>query len=215
MQKIDQNFNDFSTTCVDNSAKIEENSDKNQILAENAPKSTDLSTHPKGNNGFSAKNDNLTHQFTEDAENISENSAKCEENPNQGKENSDKLAKSTDITTFEEQINRDFSDFEVIYPNLSKNSLLANESLRIFAEGKETKPLSVVYAKFCTLCEKISKDAILQEKARRNNASSALGALSSTKNASAHLFTRDQVKAMSSEEIKRNYDLIRQSQQSW
>ena len=208
MQKINQNLSDFSTTCVDNSTKIQEKSDRNQILTENTQENSVLSTHHKENEAFSEENSVASNEN-------SENTEKSEENPSQSKENSTKSTENTNATSFEEQIDRDFSDFEVIYPNLSKNSLLGNESLRIFAEGKENKPLSVVYAKFCALCEKISKEAILQEKARQNNASSSLGALSSTKSSSAHLFTREQVKAMSSEEIKRNYDLIRQSQQSW
>ena len=98
---------------------------------------------------------------------------------------------------------------------MSKEQLLSNESLRLFAEGKESKQLSVVYATYSKFANIIANDAILQEKARISNASGASASLSSSQNTNNAYFTKEQVKAMSPEEIKQNYDLIRQSQKSW
>lgn len=235
MQNLNKNFNEFSSPCVDNSAKNQEKSIKNPSsdggLTEKFLK-TSKNAHIIGdfaqnsienqqNIGVDSKNGEIKPLFEENQPNTSKNNVQ----PSQGQENinsngenqqgGDKTGENQAILTFEEQIERDFKDFETIYPNVSKNSLLSDENLRLFAEGKESKQISVIYAKYRKLADSIAEQAILKEKARKANADSASGALSSSQGAKNAYFTREQVKAMSPSEIKRNYELIRQSQQNW
>ena len=214
MQNLNKNFNEFSSPCVDNSQKNQEKSVKNLSsdggMTENASKTS--------------KNAHISEDFDKNSsqsqQNIGVDGKNGESklngiNSNENQLNSDKDGKNQAVLTFEEQIERDFKDFEAIYPNVSKSSLLTDESLRLFAEGKENKQFSFIYAKYLRLAQNIAEQAILQEKARKANADSASGSLSSSQGAKSSYFTREQVKAMSPSEIKKNYELIRQSQQNW
>ncbi len=229
MQNLNENFSEFSSPCVDNSIKNQEKSVKNSTsvgaLTENEQKSA-ISAEKTAKNAYSkadftqnptvlASNDDKGSKNGEIQPQAEENQPKAQENQPQNSESISNDGKNPSALTYEEQIERDFKDFEAIYPNISKKSLLDDENLRIFAEGKENKQFSVIYAKFRKLSESIANEAILQEKARQANASSASGALSSSQGANSAYFTREQVKAMSPSEIKRNYELIRQSQQNW
>ena len=154
-------------------------------------------------------------------ENLSKN-ADNEQNNNQSGDlelqNQNKASKNGENSTevsFEACVERDFNDFEVIYPNISKDTLLKDENLRIFAQGKENKPLSVLYAQFTQLVCKIGAEAIKQEKLRQNNAQSSVGGLSGANNGDSVFFTREQVQRMSPSEIKRNFTRIRESQARW
>ena len=177
MQNSQENNEQFSPPCVDNSTFLEENLTENADNLANSQQTTDFS---------------------------SENSEK----PVEGGDNSAKI-------TIEMRIDKDFADFEVIYPNVSRKSLLEDENLRIFAEGKENKPLSVIYAQYRQIVGKIEAEAIRQEKARQNNALSSVGGLSSANSGEDAYFTREQVLKMSQSEIKRNFNLIRESQARW
>lgn len=229
MQNQTENLKEFSPPCVDNSTKIEEKSTRNQsvlcVTDKNAEKTSDFQ---ENNIVLSANTADLSAEVAFDYNNSSnacktdcsqEKDAASNENASKSNENIGKSNESTDegkvILTYESQIERDFNDFSIIYPNISKEHLLSNESLRFFAEGKESKQLSVVYATYCKFANVIRNDAITQEKARISNAVGASGALSSSQGSKSSYFTREQVKAMSPEEIKQNYDLIRQSQISW
>ena len=177
MQNSQENNEQFSPPCVDNSVFFEEN------LIENA-----------------------------------ENSANSQQKANFSSENSDEIAECGDNSTkitLEMCVNKDFADFEVIYPNVSRKSLLDDENLRIFAEGKENKPLSVIYAQYKHIAGKIEAEAIKQERARQKNALSSVGTLSSTNSGENVYFTKEQVQKMSPSEIKRNYKRIRESQARW
>lgn len=177
MENSQENNEQFSPPCVDNSVFFEEN------LIENA-----------------------------------ENSANSQQKANFSSENSDEIAECGDNSTkitLEMCVNKDFADFEVIYPNVSRKSLLDDENLRIFAEGKENKPLSVIYAQYKQIVGKIEAEAIKQERARQNNALSSVGTLSSTNSGENVYFTKEQVQKMSPSEIKRNYKRIRESQARW
>ena len=194
MQKSQDKNEQFSSPCVDNSkfseennSSLTENSENEPETPENTEKATDFQANSAQSSGLSAQNANTDPKSYEGADNLS----------------------------LEGQIERDFKDFEIIYPNISKNSLLSDEGLRIFSEGKENKPLSVVYAQYKQLVAKISSEAIKQEQIRQNNANSSVGGLSSANSGDDGYFTREQVLKMSRDEIKRNYKRIRQSQARW
>ena len=229
MQKINEKFVEFSPPCVDNSTKIQEKSIKNQLSpggtsenVEKTPNFTENSGDLTTNGGVSPINAGVT-DVNSDSSTVSGsydtesgvNSSKSKDLEPKVSENKGEDGKAPSHLTYESQIERDFNDFSIIYPHVSKEQLLSNESLRLFAEGKESKQLSVVYATYSKFANIIANDAILQEKARISNASGASASLSSSQNTNNAYFTREQVKAMSPEEIKQHYDLIRQSQKSW
>ncbi len=229
MQNNKQKFKEFSPLCVDNSTKNQEKSNQNQSLSGVTDKNDEKTPNFQENSDVlsasavdlpvegvsdinSASNASKTDGFEQKAAESQENTGESQENAGESQENT---GESKVILTYESQIERDFNDFSIIYPHISKEHLLSNESLRLFAEGKESKQLSVVYATYCKFANIIANDAILQEKSRISNASSSSGSLSSSQGANKSYFTKEQVKAMSAEEIKQNYDLIRQSQRSW
>lgn len=205
MQNFEETNSEFSSPCVDNSPKNQEKSKENQSKSTNIGKNTEkTSVFTENTDTSSGKTEVLTQSSDSSADSISNL-----------EKNDDKSNKTTVGTTFEEVIDRDFEDFKTIFPNITKKCLLEDQNFRIFAEGKENKSISVSYAKYRKIVENISNEAVLQEKARQNNANTNIGALSSTQNANNTFFTREQVQNMSPSEIKRNYDLIRQSQQKW
>ena len=197
MQNLNKNFNEYSSPCVDNSAKNQEKSAKNLSsdgeMAEKTsktPKNAHISEDFDKNNaknqqniGVDGKNGESKQIFKENKANVLENHAQASQiqeksnnggenqpnadklsesklngdNSNENQLNSDKDGENQAVLTFEEQIERDFKDFEVIYPNVSKSSLLSDESLRLFAEGKENKQFSVIYAKYLKLAQLVVK----------------------------------------------------------
>lgn len=274
MQKFIENKSEFSSPCVDNSAKNQQKSVENHLANGVSPKNSakttnfteNIDTSPAknviseeknknfntnnafntknlgnsgGNGGVGGKNEGInlkntiiSGKDTESGLNNGLNDSVGNNNDNLNVENIETIDNSSSnahsvsksdandgetsvICSFEEAIERDYEDFKLIYPNVSKKTLLGDESFRIFTEGKESKSTAVNYAKYQKLVKSIGEDAILQEKHRQNNANSILGALSSTQNANQVYFTREQVKNMSPSEIKRNYELIRKSQQNW
>lgn len=229
MQNQTENLKEFSPPCVDNSTKTDEKSNENQLSSGVTNKSTEKSSDFQGNSSILPSSTvNLSSNSADDDKTTSsvcktdrsqEKDAASNENASKPNENigesNESAGEGKVILTYESQIERDFGDFSIIYPNISKERLLSNESLRLFAEGKENKQLSVVYATYCKFANIIANDAILQEKSRAFNAESSSGSLSSSQGANKAYFTKEQVKAMSPEEIKQNYDLIRQSQISW
>ena len=176
---------------------------------------TDFSSPCVDNSAFLEENKEILKESANSEIKFEENSENNRENAPKSEENSINEGTLSMASSLEEQIQRDFKDFEVIYPNISKNSLLNDKLLRIFAEGKENKPLSVIYAQYMSFVADIASNAIKQEQTRQINAISSVGGLSSTKSSDDGYFTREQVLKMSQEEIKRNYKRIRESQARW
>lgn len=194
MQNSVKNQERFSPPCVDNSA----------ILAENKEISEPNASNPQNQPEIIAKN-------AENSEKHQQNQAISDNNSETGTP----ILENPAIISLEGLIDRDFKDFEAVFPNISRNSLISDENLRIFAEGKENKHFPVIYAQYCRLVSKIGAQAIKQEQIRQNNAISSVGGLSGTKNTNDGYFTREQVLKMSQDEIKRNFTRIRESQAKW
>lgn len=144
--------------------------------------------------------ENSTTVSTETVENNTENSH---------------LPTNQDEINFDTLINRDFDSFQKVNPNISRTELLNDNSFRMFSQGKENKPLLEVYSNYTSLVAKISEEAISKERARQNNAVSAVGDLSGNQSSSDVYFTKEQVQRMTPAQIKKYYNRIRESQQSW
>ena len=107
-------------------------------------------------------------------------------------------------------------EFSLAYPDITEESLLADEDFTLFAEGKlNGASLSDVYRKYGELTERIRKREKEAAAALLANRLSSVGALSNANPPEEIFFTREQVKAMSRSEISKNYEKIRKSQERW
>ena len=106
--------------------------------------------------------------------------------------------------------------FALLYPDVNKDELLKNEEFNLFAGGRlSNEELSSVYKGYLDLTERIRKREM--EKAAEILAKriSSVGALNSSNPPENTYFTREQVKSMSREQIRANYEKIRKSQEKW
>lgn len=110
----------------------------------------------------------------------------------------------------------DYEDFLAKYPNISLQSLEKDQSFLLFLEGRDkTASIENIYKNYDALKQFIEKEAINAYIIKQAQEKSSVGALSSPNAGDAGFFTRDQVLRMSKDQISRNYDKIRKSQQSW
>ena len=107
-------------------------------------------------------------------------------------------------------------EFSLLFPDVTVETLTADEDFNLFAEGKlGASSLSDVYKKYGELTERIRKREKEAAAAMLANRLSSVGALSNANPPEEVFFTREQVKAMSKSEISRNYEKIRKSQEKW
>lgn len=111
---------------------------------------------------------------------------------------------------------KDYSDFAEKYPDVKLTELIEDPDFQDYTDGRVGRvPLSVLYERFTRLKAKAQKDA--EEKAKQTlaNKKASPGALSSANPNDSGFFTREQVRAMSKEEVHMNYDKIRASMSKW
>ena len=107
-------------------------------------------------------------------------------------------------------------DFSLLYPDIDRDELLRDEDFNYFAKGKlESESLSSVYGRFSALLTKIRNEEKEKAAAILANRLASVGAVSTAAPPEETLFTREQVKAMSPAEIRKNYEKIIKSQKKW
>ena len=107
-------------------------------------------------------------------------------------------------------------DFSLLYPDVNRDELLRDEDFSYFAKGKlENEGLSSVYGRYTALLAKIRNEEKERAAALLANRLAAVGAVSSAAPPEEVFFTREQVKAMSAADIRKNYEKIRKSQEKW
>ena len=112
-------------------------------------------------------------------------------------------------------------EFEEKYPDVDIKKLLKDEDFREYAYGKfGSKSFTEVYTSYTKFKSKLSSQAennVTKRAAQEiANSAAAVGSLNnSTPPAESEFFTRDQVKAMKPEEIKKNYEKIMKSIKKW
>ena len=112
--------------------------------------------------------------------------------------------------------NKFTDNFEALYPDTSRDELLADEDFGYFASGKlETESLSSVYGKYLSLIDRIRSAEREKVSAIFANRMASVGSLSAAEPPEETFFTREQVRSMSSAEIRKNYEKIRKSQEKW
>ena len=110
----------------------------------------------------------------------------------------------------------DYEDFVKKYPESSLKILEDDISLQLFLSGRvKTDSLTDLYQNYKKLKDLIEKDALERLLAKEALEKSSVGALSTPEKSNDGFFTKEQVLQMSKEQISRNFDKIRQSQQRW
>ena len=117
------------------------------------------------------------------------------------------------------KLEKEIEDFSAKYPDLNVREVLNNEDFIEYADGKKGNLVKLYedyqnfIGKFSRMAEENASRAAVQAAA---NAASAVGSLNNSGTAAeSDFFTLEQVRAMSREEIKRNYEKIRKSQAKW
>lgn len=106
--------------------------------------------------------------------------------------------------------------FSRLFPAVSRENLENDRLFKIFASGrKNDASFTSIYSDYTLLVNEIAKDLEIKGKYAQNNKSSSPGALASCEAYDDGYFTKEQVLKMSREQIARNYDKIRKSQQKW
>lgn len=118
-----------------------------------------------------------------------------------------------------DKVTRELEEFATAYPTVNVNDVLQDENFRSFAEGKlDKKSLSEVYASYLPFKAAIEGAELKAQKEVHSKAvaSAAVGSLTNASEpADKDFFTFEQVKKMSKDEIRANYENIRKSQKRW
>lgn len=111
---------------------------------------------------------------------------------------------------------QDLAKFAQIFPGVNINNIFNDQNFKLFAlKAGEKESICETYANYLDLVEKITRDAFIRAKVAESNKSVSVGPLSCSSATNNDFFTKDQVKKMSREQIARNYNAIRESQQKW
>ena len=106
--------------------------------------------------------------------------------------------------------------FSLLYPHTSRQEVMKDERFADYARGKlDGEELSSVYGGYLELVEKIRKEEAEKAISALANRLSSVGSLSNSNPSEDIFFSREQVKAMSRDEIRKNYEKIRKSQEKW
>ena len=113
--------------------------------------------------------------------------------------------------------NKIISDsFTLLYPEVNRDELLKSEEFNLFAGKRlDSEELSSVYKGYLDLTEKIRAREMERAAEILAKRISSVGALNSSNPPEATFYTREQVKSMSREQIRANYEKIRKSQEKW
>lgn len=119
-------------------------------------------------------------------------------------------------TREKEWYEKDFKDFSTKHPEVNLQSLVSDVMFQKFADGKIGKqPLSDIYDSFIELVSGYEKKAKQTVKQALANKKASPGSLSSTNPNDSGFYTKEQVRAMTKEEVHKNYDKIRASMRKW
>lgn len=129
------------------------------------------------------------------------------------KEQAEKDAKDTQERQW---YSNDRAQFVEKYPDVNLDALIENEHFQKFADGKVgVVPIVKIYEDFTSFTSDYEKKAKQLATQRVANQKASPGSLSSTRPGNDGYYTKEQVKNMSTEEIKRNYDRVRASMTRW
>ena len=120
--------------------------------------------------------------------------------------------KSAQSNSFKEE---DDLIFSKLFPGVLRENVENDEDFKLFARFKDENTLfSTLYSDYLALVERISQNATQKALFSFQNKASSPGPLASGTQESG-FYTKEQVLRMSRNEIKKNYDKIRKSQENW
>lgn len=133
------------------------------------------------------------------------------------RESAEKLSQET---ADKEWYRNDREAFAKKYPDVDIGELIHDEQFIDYSNGKVGEmPLTQIYEGYAKMLEKLKADAerSANTKAQQQlaNAKASPGSLASTNANDSGYFTREQVQAMTKEEVHKNYDKIRASMAKW
>ena len=106
--------------------------------------------------------------------------------------------------------------FSKLFPNVSYEKLLQNEHFRLFSShnGKNLT-ISDLYTNYLRLIGALEDDFAKKSLVLLQNKLVSPGSLASSEKTEDVFFTKEQVLKMNREQIAKNYEIIRKSQQKW
>lgn len=185
---------------------------------------------------------NNEHDSTEENAQNSSNSQEFEDfnqsNEHFAMENSRKAEKVEEVSDLKEILTKLFEDYEnnrnkqetsenvskikqnedfyELFPNRSLEKELSNPDFMLFCSNKrDDATYGTCYRDFCSLIESIEKKTENRVLSLIANKNASVGSISTAEPLSSDFFTKEQVLRMNSEQIKQNYNKIRESQQKW
>lgn len=121
----------------------------------------------------------------------------------------------------QERVAREIKEFHTSHPDVDPEALFRDKDFLEYADGKlGKKSLSEVYASFTGLKKRLAgesdtKDEEAKQAQAAANAKAGVGSLSSSHKESQDFYTPEQVRAMSREEVRANFEKIKKSMQKW
>ncbi|MBQ8546701.1 MAG: hypothetical protein IJ437_07170 [Clostridia bacterium] len=196
-QQEDVKNNDQSGNFSEKTADLIETNEKTDVFTLQAQENVQKSAI------FQAENSKSLSEFNTITDRVSEIYANI----------SDKnLSKNAKILSDEE----DNALFSSLFPGVKRESVEKDPNFMLFANGKDkNKPFCSLYGEYIALVGKIREEITMRGVVAMKNKLSSPGSLSSEKSPENDYFTRDQVLKMNKEQISRNYNKIRESQQKW
>lgn len=172
--------------------------------------------------------ENAPQKSSESAENSINNTIKvCENSQNFAGENSTDFAKTVDpVSEFngfeadkDKQISFSLEEdnllFKRLFPGVLRENVEKDEVFKLFSRfAPKNIPFASIYSDYLVLVNKISDNAIKKHLVNEENKRLSAGSLASSSNQS-EFYSKEQVLRMSREQIAKNYDKIRKSQEKW
>jgi len=171
-------------------------------------KNTELSTQGveiSSANEDKIEQNNVTNSVDQSAK------AACESSNAERGQNEQKAAPCVAKTGIEALLEKDYEAFSKAFPNISRDLLINDSSFVAYTQNISSTPLIQAYKDYCALCDSIESKVMHSLSASR----ASVGALSDATSSNEGYFTKEQVKRMSPQEIKRNFEQIRRSQERW
>jgi len=128
----------------------------------------------------------------------------------------DEMAKNEQARSQEEWIKKDSEDFKSKHPEVDLGELINNEVFQKFAEGKVgTTPMAKIYENFVDFTKAYEKKAKLQAAQMVANKKASPGTLTSPGQSESGFYSIEDVKKMSVEEMRKNWDKVQASRAKW
>ena len=116
----------------------------------------------------------------------------------------------------EEWYRKDLESFSATHPHVKVEELISDKYFRAFADGKVGNvPLTKIYSDFLDFVSGYEEKAMDKAAQMLANQKATPGSLGHTQEVESDFFSYEQVRKMSQEEVRKNYDKIMESRKKW